>query len=226
MRLAPVARWSARVAAGLLLAALVVAGPAHAGPPGSSNAYGKSLTEWMTLYMTWALGGDQEGQVGKVMFMPLPAGEPVDPEAAGTLDDPLTLRGEIDVTLKPGTAFAMPVAVWIGEYYEVGEDPYLPDSVFLDSDVLVRMDGKTIIDSDRDDLRKFYVPPTDFDPAIPYAEPTGYGALGATFFQGIGFVHRPLSKGEHTMTLRSEIRVPEYNLWVIFENTWNITVSK
>jgi hypothetical protein len=62
MRLAPVARWSARCAAGLLLAALVVA-PAAAGPP-QTKAAGKPLAEWLDLWFTWAFGGDQADHVG------------------------------------------------------------------------------------------------------------------------------------------------------------------
>lgn len=230
MRLASVIRRAARTSAALLVAAmLVVAGQAPASPPGQSNAYGKSLTEWMTLYMTWVLGGDQADHVGKVEFIPLPAEEPV--SGSGTFEDPVLLAGEADVTLKPGSPFVLPVAVWFGEEYESGAvDPVLPAGVFTQSTVTVQVDGKTVMSSDRDDLEKFYVPPTDFDPEIVYPEPTSYGSVGAVFFQGLGFVHGPLSVGTHTITVVSEIKVfdPDLglDLGIEYVNKWNVTVKK
>jgi len=223
MRLAPVVRWSARTAAGLLLAALVAAGPADAGPPGQSKAYGKSLTEWTTLYLEWYLGGYQPDHVGKVQFLPLPNGE--QESGTGTPMDPAVYVGELNVTLKPGTPFVLPVAVWYGAKYEDGSvDPVLPDAVFTQSDVLVTVDGKTTIDSDRDDLTKYYVPVTEFDPMIPFPAPP---VVGVVFFQGLGFVPPPLSVGTHTITLSSEIIIdPSIGLSVRYENTWYITVKK
>lgn len=229
MRFAPAIRWSARGVTGLLLAAVIV-GPAAGGPP-QANAYGKSLPEWMELYLTWYLGGDQADHVKNVQFLPLPAGVPDD--GAGTAADPVTLVGEMDLTLKPGTPFVLPVAFWYVEVYLDGSvDPVLADAVFTESDVLVTIDGKAVIDSDRQDLSRFYVPPTAFGSVIYYDEPTSYGSVGAVGFQGIGFVHGPLSVGKHTITLHSEINAvvadPNHpvNLGQIFHNTWNITVKK
>ena len=68
----------------------------------------------------------------------------------------------MDVTLKPGTPFIMPVSFWYAEVYVDGSiDPFLPDAVFTESNVLVKIDGKTVIDSDKVDLSKFYVKPAD-----------------------------------------------------------------
>lgn len=41
-----------------------------------TDAYGKSLTEWQLLYLTWLLGGDPVDHVGQVRFLPLPQGTP------------------------------------------------------------------------------------------------------------------------------------------------------
>lgn len=229
MRLASTLRWSARGTVIALLATLMFVGPVSA--DGNRKFHGKTLNEWLDLYMTWALGGDQDDHVGKVRFMPLPTGVPVDDGSTGAADDPVTLVGEIDVTLQKGEAFVLPVAVWFGEIYEDGSiDPVLDDSVFTQSNVYVAIDGKAVLDSSADDLSKNYVEPIAFDPTIYYDEPTSYGSIGAVFFQGLVIVHEPLSVGKHTMTLRSELIVNDpdtgLNFGVIYMNTWNITVVK
>jgi len=217
-----------------LSAAAVVLGLALAlpvsdtlGGPKQSKAFGKSLTEWMKLYWTWAITGEGDDHVGHVQFLPIPQGEVV--EGSGTLDDPLILRGELDVTFKPGTAFALPVIVWVGETYDpdldIPDDPYLDSSIFTDANVLVTIDGKRVIDSSVDDLRDFLYGPADFDPPLFYGEPSSYGSIGAIFAQGIGFVHQPLSKGTHTLRLAAELRIPQYDIHVIFVNEWTITVD-
>ena len=211
------------------IALIVPAFSTAAGPsPPHSKAFGKSLSEWMVLYQTWALGGDQANHVGRVQFLPIPQGEPV--MGTGTLDDPLVLAGELDVTLSPGTPFVLPVSVLIGETYipELGypDDSPFDASIFTESDVLVTLDDRSLIDSNVDDLRDFYIGPVDFDPTIFYEEPTNYGSIGAIFVQGIGFVHPPLSKGSHSLQLLSEIRIPEFNYHIIFMNEWTITVAR
>jgi len=192
---------------------LLAVGPASAGPA-KTNAQGKSLDDLLEMWMTWALGGDQADHFKKVQFMPLPNGTPDD--GAGTADDPVTFTGEMDVTLKPGQSFVMPVAGWTRAILETGIEPILDDEVFTGSNVLVTIDGKPVLDSTRDDLAKYYVPPTDFE------EPVS-GVVG---FQAIGFVHGPLAVGEHTMILYSEIIDPETNIGFIYENTWHITVRR
>jgi hypothetical protein len=182
----------------------------------------------MEIYWTWIFTGEPEsGQVRRVRLMPLPAATPV--AGSGTLDDPVIFQGHLDVRLRPGTPFVMPIAVWVGETYEpdlgIPDDLPLDPSVFTESNVLITIDGRPIIDSQEDDLRAYYFGPIPFDPPFPYPEPTSYGAVGAVFAQGIGFVHHPLSRGTHTMTLHSEILIPEFNLGFVFENTWTITVE-
>ena len=223
MRLSPLARWFVRGAAGLLVAALVV-GPMTAGQP-QPKAEGKSLSALLELWFEWAIGGDQPDHFKKVKFMPLPAGVPDD--GAGTADDPVTFVGELDVTLKPGTSFVMPVTGWTQEVYLDGHfDPFLDDAVFTESNVYVAIDGKAVIDSTRQDLSRFYVTPTEFDSIIYYDEPTSYGSIGTVGFQALGFIHGPLSVGKHTMTLHSELIDPVLNIGFIYENTWHITVKK
>jgi len=228
MRLAPVIRWSARTAAALLLAALIVV-PAEAGPPQAGN---RNLDDLLEGWFTWALGGHHPDHMGTVQFLPLPSGQPVD-DGAGTADDPVTLRGEIDVTLKKNQSFVLPLLGWTREVYQDGTtDPFLPDAAFADARVVLKIDGRTVLDSGRDDLEDFYVGPTRLDHPVVYPEPTSYGSVGTIGFQAIGVVIGPLSPGEHTMTLTAELRAtvadPNHpvNTGAVYENTWHITVRK
>jgi hypothetical protein len=227
MRLAPLFHWSIRGLAAVALAALV-AGPATAGPPAASAP----SEDLLARYFTWSFGGRQPDHSGNTQFLPLPAGAPVD-DGAGTADDPVTLRGEIDVTLKKNQSFVLPLLAWTREVYQDGtKDPFLPDSAFTDARVVLKIDGRTVLDSSRDDLDAFYVDPTGLKHPVIYDEPTSYGSVGLIGFQGIGIVIGPLPVGEHTMTLVSGLSAtvadPNHpvDVGVVYENTWNITVKK
>ena len=67
------------------------------------------------------------------------------------------------------------------------------------------LDGKVIFDSDDDDLREFFFDAQFFDEPIEYPEPSPHGpdpnADAAIWVKGAGFVHPPLSAGEHTLGL-------------------------
>ena len=155
-----------------------------------------------------------------------------------TSTDPSTFVGSADVTLKPGTPFVLPVAIWYGESYNTGQQPDapLPESVFTNSHTLVSVDGKSIIDSNVDDLSRWYIGPSYFDPPIVYAEANPVtGAISADFVQGLSFVHSPLSRGTHTLHLESEViaRISDYygpgadlDIGVKFVNDWEILVTK
>ena len=71
-----------------------------------------------------------------------------------------------------------------------------------------------------------------YDAPLPYATPTNYGSDALVFVQGFGFVHQPLSKGVHTLTLESSAILPAgiyANLIGGFgnryQNRWTITVK-
>jgi len=219
-------QFAAMLVGSLVLTAVLV-GQASAAVPPQSKAFGKSLAEWMNLYWTWYLGGDQDDHVGHVRFMPIPNGEY--DSGSFTADDPGVLIGHADVTLGPGNAFALPVAAWIGETYdpdlEIPDDEFLDDSIFTKTYAVVTIDGKTIMDSTAGPLDEFYYGPMAFDPVIYYDEPTDYGAIGAIWVQGLGFVHQPLSVGEHELSLVSEIIIADFDSGIRFENTWTITVA-
>lgn len=194
--------------------------------PAQSRMYGKSLTEWMTLYWESLINGGPD-QVGKVKFLPLPEGEYVSGDF--TFDDPGVLVGELEVQLSPGTGFALPVSAWIGESYlpEPGYPPP-PDDLPLDRSIFtiaeVTLDGNPLISEANSD--QYYYGPSYFDPPVVYSEPTDYGADAAIFVQGIGFVHHPLSRGTHTLELAAAIQIEDYDFGVVFHNTWTIVVGK
>jgi hypothetical protein len=208
-----------------------------AAPP-QSCAFGKTLTEWMQLYETWFIGGGED-HVGPVKFLPLPNGTAVG--GSFTYADPGTLVGHLDVSLKPGTPFVLPVTVWYGERYlpQLGypDDPALPKDLFTDPDknlIKVYIDGKPVMDSTRHSVNPFYFGPAPID--VVYPAPSSYGSIAAIFVQGIGFVHTPLSVGTHEIELVSGLSIPidptilNLNVYpdgvgVVYKNTWTITVS-
>ena len=227
----------------LLSCFLVVGKPSYSQVPPNSNAYGKSLGEWMKTYQyaltTGAFNGGQVPYVGNVCLLPVPNG--VYQSGSWTYSDPGLLVGHQDVTLKPGTPFMLTIATWYGEQYVTGAvDQTLDTATLLNNHIKIMVDGKTIIDDSN--KAKFLVQPQYFVPYLPET-PTGYGSIAVTFTQGFGFVHQPLSKGVHTLSLDSEIRVPfsyfaANPYWgptasvnfpdgqgAHWQNTWTITVK-
>jgi len=218
------------------LGTTVDAGP-KASPP-QSSAFGKRLPEWLQLYITWLVAGGS-GHVGPVTFLPLPS--PNSSEGSGTFDDPATVQGHLDVSLAPGTPFVLAVVGWVGETYDptlgYPDDPPIPAEFFTDpskATTKVYVDGTRVMDSTIASVSPFYYGPEDLD--VTYSVATGYGAIGAIFTQGIGFVHPPLSVGTHTIRLEAEIRLPPdssfLNLSVYpdgvgarYLNTWTIVVA-
>jgi hypothetical protein len=229
----------AALAVTLVGASLVAVEAARGGSPPQSTAFGKTLTEWMQLYWTWALGGGGDDHVGHVKFLQLPSGE----YAGGsfTYADPGVLVGHLDVSLKPGTPFVLPVSIWYGETYlpALGypDDPPLPADLFTDPGknlIRVSIDGKPVMDSTRASVAPFYFGPAPID--VVYPAPSSYGSTAAIFVQGIGFVHEPLSVGTHKIELLAGLRVPpdptilNLNVYpdgsgIVFKNTWTITVA-
>ena len=235
-------RWRRWVVAPAVIAVAglsFLAGPAaaKANPvPPNSKAFGHTLSDWMTRYFEAAFGRPTDS--GKrATPLPLPAGV-CETDPAYTSTDPGTCVGHLDVTLKQGTPFYLPIAAWYGETYNNGLPPNAPlsASVFTGSHVLIQLDGSALIDSNKDDLSRWYFGPNYFVPPIVYDQPTDYGSVSAIFVQGLGMTNHPLSRGVHHLSLKSEVIafVPGYygpsqpplDVGVRFENTWTITVTK
>jgi hypothetical protein len=199
---------------------LLVCSHTSAAVPGNAAARGQSLDQWMLQYWTWFFGGSQANEQNNVLFLPLPVGTP-------SPEDPSITVGHADVTLRTGEGFFLPVFVFFGETYL---DPTVPDDdpsfppadVFTGAHVLVTLDGKTILDSERgDDLSKVYSDTQFFDHPLLYPEPSSYGSIGAIWVKGLGVVQQPLSKGNHKL----ELLVVSDFFGIGFHNTWNLTVT-
>ncbi len=218
------------LSANLLLAA---DGAARISPPNSST-HGKTLTEWLGAYWAWYYGGvPADGMVDGVFLMPLPASEQI--SGSWIPSDPAYMKGTLEITVKPGTPFVLPLFAWVGERYKpelnIPDDPPMSDAVMLSSlTPTLKIDGKTMISNQN--KAAFYIPPTYWDEMVVYPQPTAYGSFGALFFQSVGFVSPPLPVGKHVIKLYETIIIPpgDYPLYpnglgLIYDNTWNITVS-
>lgn len=199
----------------------------HGTAPPGSHAYGKILTEWLSVYWRWYYSGADPAQsfVGRVKLMPLPAGELI--SGTGTPDDPALYRGHLEITLRPGTPFVLPLSAWSVERYNNGnpDDAPIPDAEYLAGvSPSLYIDGRRIV-SDRNE-RIFYVPLTEFDPIVIYPEPTSYNSYAIVAFQGHGIVSPPLSVGRHVIHLYEPYIIrTTYSLGTIYDNTWIVTVK-
>lgn len=218
----------------LMSMVLATSAQGQTNPPSQSNAFGKSIGEWLKLYFTWALGGNQADRVGQVRFLPIPDGDYVDGDF--TFENPGILRGEATVSYPTGSKFILPIAVWYGEAYQpdadvpANPDPPVPREFFELSIVEVALDGKPLVTEAN--KMAWYVGPQAFDPPIVYDEPTDYGSIAALFVQGFVTRFGPLTPGTHQVTLRSSLFLPPGGypnvpdgLGVIFENTWTIHIQ-
>lgn len=203
----------------------------YVAPPGS-RAYGRSLTEWLGIYWRWyyETGADpDQSLVGRVKLFPIPVAEQI--SGSGTPADPAVLRGQIDVTLSPGTPFVMPQFAWIAERYDpalgIPDDPSFPDeALFAGVSPNLSINGCPVV-SDVNETR-FYVPATPFVPPVVYPEPSSYGSIAALSYQGCGVVALPLPPGDHVMTLYEPYIIDDvlgFSFGIIYENTWNIHVT-
>jgi hypothetical protein len=220
------------VATALLVSSVATAGDnAPRIAPPNSHAFGKTLTEWMGVYWRWLYTGADpaESMIGNVKLLALPAGVCT---GAGTPTDPAVCVGQLAITLRPGTPFVLPLAVWTVERY-IGypvtpDDPAIPDKAFLQGVTpSFSIDGRAIVtDSNK---AAYYVSPTEFNPIVVYPTPTSYGSVAAVAYQGYAIVSPPLSVGTHVIKLYEPyiLESPEspVSLGVIYDNTWIVTVT-
>jgi hypothetical protein len=197
--------------------------------PPNSNAFGKSLAEWMETYWRWNYSGGSN-MVGRVALLPIPA--PVQIGGSGTAADPAYFQGEIELEVEPGTPFVLPQFAWIAETYDptlgIPDDPCIADDVLLAgvTPLTITIDGRVIV-SDANEAA-FYTPCTPFDPPVVYGAPSSYGSIGAIAYQGVGFVSAPLTPGRHEIHLYEEYIIDGYmgfSFGTIYDNTWKILVK-
>jgi hypothetical protein len=190
----------------------------------AENVFGKSLGEWMKLYWISRLGGDTEYHGKKVSFVFRNGARSPDPER------PSVYVSERSVTLQPGEKFLIPGPTILGQRYLSEPDDVMADAPaawFTDSDFLVKLDGKVVIDSDVDNLNQFYYFQY-FPSAILYNKIEDNGAIGDVWVTGLGALHGSLRKGEHTLTVYSEMALPltvDLGPGATFLDTYYITVE-
>lgn len=209
----------------------------------TSNFYGKSLTEWTEEYWRWWYSeyspGVQPSLRGRIMFMPMPAGEQIGGD--WTPENPAYMQGMIEVTIEPGTPFVLPFFAWLSERYNNGtpDDPVIPDSFVKDTVTNLEGDGLPVITLDGvpivENFWDYYVGPVWLDPIIEYPEPSSYGSIGIIAFQGATIIMRPLEPGIHVLTLMEKMVITDeqaaeaglpYSFGVIYSNTWVINVER
>lgn len=209
-----------RIATVLLGAATLLTQPVFAGnapTPGQSSAFGRSLTQWQSLYWPWyyglaSLATDANGNavVNGVVLMGLP-----DAPGDGT-------PGHLDVTLNHGQPFFLPLWTWLGTSYTDGtpDDPHVNISVFQTLDISFQIDGATVLNGNN---VMHYYSASDYNPAV--ALPPDFAPLAALIWhQGISIAHAPLRPGTHTMKLDIKNLEPVFGAITEYHNTWTVTV--
>jgi hypothetical protein len=157
-----------RVGHGIALIALLLAlGPVGANAadqpqPPQSSAFGRSLEDWQDTYWRWALGEvsikpDANGNAvakGNVVLMPLPAA-PGDGTPAS-----------INVTLKSGQAFMLPLLMLLGNSQDNGspDDAFASSNDFRNITLSLKLDGVEIMNGSN--AIQFYTQAL-FNPTIP-----------------------------------------------------------
>lgn len=194
--------------------------------PPTAKVHGKSLTDWLLTYWRWSLTGADpaESLVNGVQLLPIPAEEQI--SGSGTAEDPALLRGLIQLNLPEGTPFVLPASAWTQERFNDGRPDELPfaEDLYLEGiSPTLTIDGRVVL-SDANEAA-FHIPPTPFDPVVLYDEPTSYGSIGVVAIQTVGVVVKPLSKGKHTVHLYEPYIIPGFSFGIIYDNTWEITVT-
>jgi hypothetical protein len=200
----PSAPQSPGVSPGALGLTAPFSAPARQNPvaPPNSRAFGKSLNDWMGTYLDQFVS--PTGAVGEknVKFLPIVCDSP-----------PCTF----DMSIRPGTALALPLATWIGC---LGVDPVLPVEWWGDPNHIftaTTLDGTPIAQPNA----AYLVGPSLLSVPVGFAgcQAPAEGEYNA-FYQVIGVVIKPLPPGEHNMDLRTDF----VDFGVTFYNAWNIRV--
>ena len=211
-------RTIALAVAALGLACVATADPGPA--PGHSHAFGKSLAQWQDTYFRWYVGEtvippDTNGNavVGHVVMMPLP-NVPGD----GT-------PGHLDVTLKAGQGFTLPLFFLLGTSYTDGTppDPLVNPSFFQTLHLTLRIDGKVVVNEHN--WREFYSQ-FQFTPPIPINSPPTDSVI---WCEDVAIVHPPLPPGRHSIQvdLKSTQPLPPNfgGGFPEYHNSWTVTVK-
>lgn len=128
------------------------------------------------------------------------------------------------VTVKTGTFLFLPIkSIW-GELYTDGsmDDPngtfngYRIADWFPNLTLWQTLDGSLV----RVNLEDYLTPLTWWDHPIYHAETSSWNSVAGVWFQGVGFIIKPLTPGIHTLT--SHVEDPFFG--VGWTDTYTITV--
>ena len=168
-------------------------------------------TYWRWFYGNTTLPTDENGHavLSGIALMPLP-NAPGD----GT-------PGSIDITLRGGQSFFLPLFGELGTSYTDGTppDPFLDLNIFRTLAIKFTIDGKTIVDSKN---VMDYFAQGDLVPPMPI---NSGGIDSLIWFQSVGVLRGPLSPGKHVLKLDVKNTIPAFGAIGEFHNTFNITVS-
>ena len=161
-----------------------------------------------------------------VKLLPLPAGVC---NGAGTPTDPAVCVGQLAITLRPGTPFVLPLAVWTVERYigypTIPDDPAIPDDAFLEG-----VTPSLSIDGKRDCFRfeqgglLCLVHRVQSDRRIPDANLLRLGRRASV----PRLRHREptaVRRNACDQALRAVHLESPVSLGVIYDNTWIVTVT-
>ena len=244
MRLASVARWSARVAAGLLLAALVV-GPADAGGnansavmPVNSKPHGISYAEWSARHWQWlfSMPGDEHpladtapaetNQSGKVWFL---GGTFTSTEEDGVIIG----RATRTITVPKGTSLFFPLLdVESSDIEGNGEteaelragSQFLADFIDPD-DLFLEIDGKPVTNLDKYRVQSPLFTLGPLHEGNLLGAPAG--TTGISVSDGYFVMLKPLSVGTHTLHFGGLVDLTEAGGPVFaLDITYTVTVRR
>jgi len=207
---------------GMLVASPLALGGSPKGvcQPGGYNEV--VLADAMAKYWTWYYGGVGTQQIGHLFLVPMPTnGEQIS-------DDPLIFQGDKSFTVRTGKTLVLPLSFFVGESYVEGppDDPANFPTDYKASSLLLKVDGRVIVDSTRTKLDCLYIDLTYFPQPIVYPEPSSYGSNAAIWMTGLGILLPPLSPGPHIIDMQVVSPLPFWGINLGYYNTWYVTVAK
>jgi hypothetical protein len=183
------------------------------------------LADAMASYWSWYYGGIGDQDIGHLFLVPFPT------NGVQISDDPLIFQGDTSFTVRTGKTLVLPLSFFVGESYLEGppDDPAAFPIDYKASDLLLKVDGRVIVDSARTKLDCVYIDLTYFPQPIVYPEPSWYGSNAAIWMFGLGILLPPMSPGEHIIELQVQsdlTQAPGYGFVLGYYNTWYVTVVK
>jgi hypothetical protein len=122
----------------------------------------------------------------------------------------------------------LPMSFFLGESYIDGtfDEPANFPTDYKSSRVLLTVDGRVIVDSQRTKLDCIYIDLTYFPQPIVYPEPSSYGPVAAIWMTGLGILLPPMRPGDHIIELQVVSPLSFWGIELGYYNTWYVSVVK